>query len=650
MANFSAITQPANYTYGYSAIPLRVIDTDALNIEQYKYIINILFNKLTVSSVGAVQFNGNIYALATFATPHRFKIGDVLYLNQTSGDYTDYYTVMSVPSTTSVILDIPLENTLTGSTTVANVIKYKLSPDPDGEAKLDLSNTIKDYVTENLSDVNEIFSANDTRFNYELSMGYEGKALFQFDDNVFQSGNAGFVATGLTATTQVAFEIGDQIIIEQELYSWPYTDNFFSSGRVGLTGSTPHYFTSSDTVTVTGQITNPSYNGLTTLFSTTATFPSGANNIVLNKSFLNSSPVEGGTVYGVIIPEYNTTATITDIVYSAGTGVIITTDIPWAGNSPAIGGTIKHSDGKLVSVYEQLNITGLSAFNSYVNQLNYSINGFDEHVIQNRSYTANCISTIYDCYPDTGITVQTEYRIEKDTKSWLLAHNSDLGYAVRSAYIWLNSNNSIIGVSTLSGGTGYDFYFPIGINQVYASTLRSDSVPMSGIINSISSYYVYASSTAGSRRTNLIKFFVNEDCSGYETYHLMWKDALGSWISYPFKYISQDSMDVDRKNYYRTAGNWRNGSFGYDSFDRGEKTFFARSRDKIKLNSGWINDSENALIKDLMQSANVYVQYPDGTLIACTIDNKEIVFGNSDAEQIYQYSLNIITSNNEIRL
>lgn len=643
MAQFSAITVPHKYTYGYSAIPLRVKDSDASDIEQYKYVINILFNKLTVSSVQSAQLDGNVYTKVNFATAHNYKLGEVLFLNQISGYYTDYYTVMSIPSTTSIIINLEIGAALTGATTVANVLKYKLSPDPSGEAKLDLSNTIKDYVTENLLDAYEIYPASDTRFEYDLLIGYEGKALYEFSDNAFQSGLTGFVASGLTATTQVQFNIGDQIIIEQDLYSWPYTDNFSAGGgRVGFTGNTQHYFTASDTVTITGQITHPSYNGESGLYSTQSGTMPGASNIVLNKSWLGNSPTEPGIAYGVITPEYNTTATITNIVYSAGTGVIIITDIPWAGSSPQIGGTIKHSDGRLISSYNHLSITGLNAYNSYVNQLEYSISGFDPYVIQSRSSFMNNISTILN---DTDL-----YRIEASSKSFLLAHNYALSYAVKPVYVWKDINENILGISYLTGATTTDFYFPVGLDQVYQSTSRIDSTPLASILGSISTYSVGVASTAGSIRTNYVNFELNDDCSTYEIYHLMWKDALGSWLSYPFKYISQDSMDVDRKNYYRTAGNWDNGTFNYNSFDRGEKSFFVRSRDKIKLNSGWVNQSENFLIKDLMQSANVYVQDPNNILIACTIDNKEITFGKADSEQIFQYTIDIITSNNEIRL
>lgn len=649
--SYSAITQPHTYSNGYSFMPLRLEDTNVGNVEKYKYIVNILYNKITMSTAQTVDFDGNVYTKLTFGSAHEFKRGDIVFLKDSTGTYTGLYTVMSVPSTTTIIIDLEIGVPLTGTITVSNVIKYNPSPSPDGDVKLDLSNTIKDFVTQNLSDVNEIFAAPDTRFEYDLMCGYEGNALFEFSDNAFQSGLAGFVNSGMTATTQTVFQVGDEIIIQQELYSWPYLDNFFSGGLVGFTGDTQHYFTSSDTITVTGQITHPSYNGQTGLYSTQSGTMPGASNVVTDKAWLGSSAVEPGILYGVITPEYNTTATITDIVYSAGTGVIIVTDIPWAGTTPPIAGTIKHADGRVITSYEELSITGLSAFNSYVNHLGYSISEFDEYVVQNRAASSNCISSIYDCANTTGLTSNLTYRIEPSTKSWLLAHVAELGYATRAAYIWRDSNNNVLGISSLSGASSlYDFYFPVGIDQVYASTLRTDSVPMSGIVNSIDNYYVYLASNAGTVRTNFVHFEVNDDCSKFEVYHLIWKDAKGSWISYPFKYLSQDTIDVDRKNYYQTPGNWSNNSFDFNSFDRGDRTFFARSRKKVTINSGWIVEFENDLIVDMMKSACVYLQLPDGTLVGATIDEKTITLGKDLNEQIWNYTFTVIYSLDEIRL
>jgi len=236
---YSAITQPDSYSNGYSFIPLRLTDDNVTNIENYKYLTNIVYNEIDVTSSESYNYNGGIYTKLTFSSAHSFNVGDILLLEQESQFYTDYYIVKLVPDTTSVVIDLTLGAALTGSTSVSNVIKYKLSPDPDNEAKIDLSNTLKDFVTQDFEDSNSIFAGPNTKFSFDLKCGYEGNALFEFDDNVFQSGNVGFVATGLTATTQVDFNIGDEIIVQQNLFAWNYDDNYFAVGSlVGFTGST----------------------------------------------------------------------------------------------------------------------------------------------------------------------------------------------------------------------------------------------------------------------------------------------------------------------------------------------------------------------------------------------------------------------------
>jgi hypothetical protein len=637
--SYSAITQPDTYSNGYSFIPIRLSDTDATTVASYKYIINIAYNGLTISSSTSYSYDGSVFTQLTFAENHEYAIGDIILLEDSTGLYTGYYIVLLKPSSTTVVIDLTLGAAMTGTIETSNVIKYKVNPDPDFEAKIDLSNTLKDFVTQDLEDSNDIFAAPNTKFDYDLKFGYEGNAIFNFDDNIFQGGSAGFVDASLTAVTQVEFNVGDSITIEQDLYEWDYDDNYFYNGRVGYTGSTAHNFASGNTITVTGQITNPSYNGPTTVYLSADTY-----GIVTYWSFLDSSPAEPGTIYGVITPEYNVTANITNIVYSAGTGVIIITDIPFARSTPAIGGTIKHADGRYVTSLDSLSITGLSVYNSYVNQLDYTIDDFDKYVCQFRSSTLNNISTI--------LSGATKHRIEASTKSWLLAHNDYDPNEISPRVTFYDSSDAQISQIIYNNTSDLDdFYFPIGINQLTGNT---DYTVQSGselsAITSTVDYYSVGMERLGSAASELIWFEINNDCSRYELYHLMWKDARGSWLSFPFKYLSRDKTDVDRKNYYQTNGTWSSNSFGFDSYGRGERTYFARSRDKVTLNSGWLTEAENAIIKDLMQSAAVYIQTPDDVIIACTIDNKKIEFGKNINEQVFQYKLDIVYSNNEIRL
>jgi hypothetical protein len=143
---------------------------------------------------------------------------------------------------------------------------------------------------------------------------------------------------------------------------------------------------------------------------------------------------------------------------------------------------------------------------------------------------------------------------------------------------------------------------------------------------------------------------VSDDCSAYELLHLMWKDAKGSWLSYPFKYIHTDSREVSRSQFYKNDANWDNNTFGYDSYGKGNTTYFTRSRDKKVLNSGWITDLENDLIKDLLSSADTYIQTGDGVIQGCTLLLNDLSFGSEEKDQIFQYTIPIKLSNDEIRL
>lgn len=129
----------------------------------------------------------------------------------------------------------------------------------------------------------------------------------------------------------------------------------------------------------------------------------------------------------------------------------------------------------------------------------------------------------------------------------------------------------------------------------------------------------------------------------------MWKDKLGSFISYPFIYVSRDNMEAERKNYYRQNGSWENNSFGYDDYGRGEKDFYVRSRKSIIVNSGWLYEFERDLMEDLIQSPSVYLQTPDNRLFSGRLEEKKIEIYKKINEDLYSYSFNFIFSTNEYR-
>jgi len=648
--SITATTLPNSYMAGYSMIPLRISDTTYNQSENYKYLFNILWDTITINASTSYNYFGVIYTKLTSTTPHNFKKGDFVLLNDSvnNNDDTGYYNVLFVNSSTEFTINRVFDLGLgTNNPSVSRAIPYKMPPDPDGEAKLDLSNTLKDFVTENIEDVNAIYAAPNTRFNYDLTIGNESKYIFSFESNINSGDTLGFYNSAITATTGIPFQLGDLIYVEQDLYEWPYTDNKFYAGNIGFEGTFLPPFLAGQQILVTGQITNPQYNGYQTIDSINV----GDNAVVTFEPFGVNTPAEGGNIYGTPRPDYNGVATIVAIFIDPTYGYTILTDKVAFLTTPTIGGTIRYADGRISSQPVLDVYTDFNVYNSHIKRPDWSITAFDPYVIQNRSASSNNVSTILES------SSSKKYRIEKSAKSWLLAHidpdNSMTGYTNGAVYEFYDSSNALLtrqGISNNSGNN-QDFYFPVGYDQILNSPdLINYLTPLSAIsVNNIA-YYTVAPAANQLARTNKIYFYINDDCSRYELYNLVWKDSNGSLLAFPFQYLSANSTEVERKNYYQKEGSWDNTGFSYKSYDRGEKTYFLRSRDKIVLNSGWLTEAENTLIKDLMTSPYVMVQTPENYLISCVIEENNIRFKEDMNDQLINYTFNIRISYNETRL
>lgn len=639
--------QPGNNSAGYSAIPLRLYADEVETELKFEYIINIATQKYVVDSAVSVAFNNYPATKLTFLEAHKLKLGQTIVIedNLNNNYYSGYYNIIKIIDTNNIIINMTVGPLISAAMNLYSVDSRRFSPDVDGEAKIDLSNTLKNYVTQDLQDFNGIYAAPNTRMDYTLLLGKESVEVFKFSDNHFYSGEQlGFVAN-LPASflNTTSFAVGDVIVIEQDMAEWSYTDNQFVSGWLSLIGTTKHDFRVGQEITITGQVTHPQYNGVTTIQSIVDDYQ-----FVTFKSFDGSTPAEPGVALGIPRPEYNTSATITKIVYEPLYGIIIITDQPFTDSTEAIGGVIRPAgDEKSVKLLEK-KISNLSAYNARIKteDFKFSTQNFNPYVCQLRAANLNNISTI--------LGNDYKYRIQKDSKSWLLAHSKGLGDVnqLDVLYKFYSANGMLISTTLMTNVEKLeDFHFPVGIDQIVASpnltTVNGASI--ASVADSVTEYTVVMR-RASAEYSNTIKFRLNDDCAGYDVYNVLWKDRLGSWLSYPFVYKSEEGTEFERKTYYQSEGTWKDDdTFGYESFDSGEKTYFARNRDKFNVSSGWIDEQENELIKDMISSASQYVQRPDGKLIAVNIINKDVFKGDSKVNPLWNYTIQMNASNNELR-
>lgn len=717
-------TTPNTYMAGYSAIPLRINNPDFNDFNSYRYITNIIWDEVTVTSLSPVNINNVVYTKCITSSNHNFNLGDIVLIDDSANGNTrtDYYNIVKIDNPTSFVIDVIFESQISNNITASRVIKYLMPPDVDGDAKLDLSNTLKDFVTQNLKDTNEIYGGPDTRFGFGLVCGEEYKYVAEFDSAVTTGSHYEMVFTGTTSVDDVDFKVGDEIQITQNLTSWEFYDNQFESGNLAFIGSTSApEFDAGTQVLVVGQEHAADYNGYVGVYSATT------NLIITEKPFTTNTPADDGTIYGLLASEYNTTGNVTAVSYAGGS-VTVTTDIP-TGKETTAGGTARYADNRISLFTNRLDVGDFNAYNARIENLDYSISAFDNYVCQDRAAAENNISTI--------LGNKERYTIEKETKSWLLVHSYDNSLMWNPKFSFYDSSNNLISqyrlaldyiygpkfnINTFSNNGGnvrvvgtvgsvhnlavgdfvelfqtqdyngvweviqinsakdftinavyntnivlgadnyrkittsdyYDYYFPVGINQIIANTNKT--LITGSTINTIAddiSYYKVELEVFDSNKydlnSNPIYYKVNDDCTAYDMLHLMWKDAKGSWLSMPFKYKSRLNLEVERNTYYKGEGNWDNNSYGYNSYDRGEKNYYLRARESKVVNSGFLEDFEVDLIRDLFQSPAVYLQQPNGDIIGCMIDGDTIELSKTQNNEMNQYQFTVIYSSNNYR-
>jgi len=722
--------------------------------ENFKYLIHICWDELNITNELGYIMGNDVYTKLTSSTPHKYSLGDYLFLDDKLNDnlYTGYYIVRQIISSTEFVIDLTIEQPMGSSAyTTSRFIKYQFNPDLNGYAKVDLSNVLKDFVSQNLTgqsvDYKLVYNGEDTRFDYKLVCGSEKRYRFEFQDNLFSGGSLCFYNNTITNLSDVPFEVGDIINVQQDIYGWNYIDNTFTGFYIGFSGSTNVPFRVGQSITVVGQITNPSYNGETIVDG----IPS-SKVLRTQKPFLLNTPPEPGVIYGVPRPEYNGTCSVVNIFIHPTYGCVIITDKPFTDSSPVIPGYIEFADNRLTTLPNQLTISGLSVYNSHLNYGEYSLTEFDKYVIQNRNYDLNYLSTI--------MNDKQKYRVEPNTIGFVLGHRKTNIFQ-GMGYEFYNSGGQTLGQLLYTGVTE-DWYSPIGLEQISGlNNVNNFGIPFSSYSENVDSYCIYAADDCGcscltgtiafkpgsgttytinmvsngqlngrdywdwvmsattgnvpvrlwwvnnkwyitpqtntghtpyfafdkdyntdcpgdtlgwsvpigsplsltpgaliftenpsggiTQYSNQICFELNKDCSMYEVYHLMWKDKLGSFVSYPFIYVSRDNIESERKNYYKQNGDWSNNSFGYKDYERGEKDFFVRSRKSIILNSGWLYEFERDLMEDLIQSPSVYLQTPDNRLFGGRIEEKKIEVYKKVNDDLFSYSFNFIFSNNEYR-
>ena len=122
--------------------------------------------------------------------------------------------------------------------------------------------------------------------------------------------------------------------------------------------------------------------------------------------------------------------------------------------------------------------------------------------------------------------------------------------------------------------------------------------------------YVEYSDGVTTNYTEVFTIYYDQDCTRYTPVRLHWLNKFGSYDSYSFDLVSQDSANVQANNYQRQLGEW--GISGVYNFPRTSpqmQHYSKRAVEQMIINSDWIKqDVQHWLVEELYESPRVYIE------------------------------------------
>jgi hypothetical protein len=224
------------------------------------------------------------------------------------------------------------------------------------------------------------------------------------------------------------------------------------------------------------------------------------------------------------------------------------------------------------------------------------------------------------------------------------------------------SNNSNVVVQAGETGT----LLPFGttgstgtFSQTFTATTDTFVLTLSGVdafgtngatIDSIQVFLDNTFVTSSETRT----FTLDCSCEGrYKNYPIIFKDRMGSFVTFNFDLNNIQTVDVERTKYNSFIGNYSNndnsdcalGRFSYSLNDNGNKVFSTLISEKWELNADAMTEAESVYFEELISSPRAAIKI-DGEYYAINIEDSTYTRVRKNNQKMIYHKLNISFANN----
>jgi hypothetical protein len=182
-------------------------------------------------------------------------------------------------------------------------------------------------------------------------------------------------------------------------------------------------------------------------------------------------------------------------------------------------------------------------------------------------------------------------------------------------------------VSSSTATSGQIYSYPIGPLQ--------SGFPLSTIGMEYFSTQAFSGSTAlGSS----IKYELT--CQQkYPNVRVKWKNRFGQFDYINFNMVSKQSFETERRTYQPQLGTWESSTLSYQTYDTANQAYIVDSKQAISVNTNWLPESYNDILKQLLVSDEIYWVYDEANNLVkpLTIVTQNIVFKTGVVDKLIQY-------------
>lgn len=126
----------------------------------------------------------------------------------------------------------------------------------------------------------------------------------------------------------------------------------------------------------------------------------------------------------------------------------------------------------------------------------------------------------------------------------------------------------------------------------------------------------------------------------YPNVRIKWKNRYGQFDWMNFDMVNRQSFQSERRTYQPQLGSWNSSTLGYNDYDSSTLNYISDSKQSISVNTNWLSEDYNEIIKQLLVSDEIYWIYDEanGNIRPITIVTDSITFKTGVVDKLIQYS------------